>query len=199
MFLSFIIDQRLRQKSGLYRLRKKTETPQIIYFEKDTKKPLDWITRQTALTKIRGRGGFVAGVLASQGKPSHMQLASLMSAVSKLGCSTPDAAHYRCSWESSEGWPWCLGHCTHVEDLKQTLGSWLWYGPVGIWGVSLVDGRSLSACLPVSVTAFHTNENSSEKRKGKKKREEIVQGEVNKFNFDCFGSFFWNVIDRNVQ
>lgn len=32
----------------------------------------------------------MAGVLASQGKPSHVQLASLMSAGSKLGCSTPD-------------------------------------------------------------------------------------------------------------
>ena len=64
------------------------------------------------------------------------------------------------AWESSGNWPKSLGPCTHMGDLEEALGSWLWIGSAPaiatIWGVnqwmedlSLSLSLSLSLCLSV--------------------------------------------------
>ena len=77
-----------------------------------------------------------------------------MGAGSSPGTSTSHPAPCLCPGESSGGWAKTLGPCTHVGELEEVPGSWLWIGTAPAvaltWGVNH-QMEYLPLCLSFSL------------------------------------------------
>lgn len=81
--------------------------------------------------------------------------ASCLGINSSSSCSSFDPVPCLSTWEISRGGPNCLGLCTHVWDLEETLEYQLWPGPPlieVIWKVNQqVEDLAVSQCFSLPV------------------------------------------------